>query len=113
MRVEPRADGLWRIEHVPQDLRSEQMEAVRRLGKAETSYRKITFQKSDLERDQHADAVLFRIVPDAASCGPKKGRWAGLPGRHVRRLVTVARPERNLDPSAQSYAVTRDSGLRR
>jgi superfamily II DNA or RNA helicase len=33
LRVEPRADGLWRIEHVLADLRSDRLQAVRRLGK--------------------------------------------------------------------------------
>ncbi|MFQ5854061.1 MAG: helicase-related protein [Anaerolineae bacterium] len=58
LRVESRADGLWRVPHVPQDLRSERLEAVRRLGKPESSYRKVTFQKEHLEQDQHLDAVL-------------------------------------------------------
>jgi SNF2 family DNA or RNA helicase len=58
LRVESRADGLWRVPHVPQDLRSERLEAVRRLGKPEDSYRKVTFQKEHLEQDQHLDAVL-------------------------------------------------------
>jgi superfamily II DNA or RNA helicase len=59
LRVEPRADGLWRIEHVLADLRSERLHAVQRLGKAETSYRKITFHKHHLEQDAHLDAVLL------------------------------------------------------
>jgi SNF2 family DNA or RNA helicase len=58
LRVETRADGLWRVPHVPQDLRSERLDAVRRLGKPQTSYRKITFQKEHLEQNQHLDAVL-------------------------------------------------------
>jgi SNF2 family DNA or RNA helicase len=59
LRVEPRADGLWRIEHVPQDLRSERLETVRRLGKPEATYRKVTFHKAHLDQDQHTDAVLL------------------------------------------------------
>jgi SNF2 family DNA or RNA helicase len=59
LRIEPRADGLWRIEHVLADLRSERLQAVRRLGKAESSYRKITFHKHHLEQDAHLDAVLM------------------------------------------------------
>ncbi|MGQ9563912.1 MAG: helicase-related protein [Thermogutta sp.] len=59
LRVEPRADGLWRVEHVPADLRSERLSSVQRLGKAETEYRKITFHKETLEQDQHLDAVLL------------------------------------------------------
>ncbi|HPC17198.1 MAG TPA: helicase-related protein [Candidatus Hydrogenedentes bacterium] len=59
LRVEPRADGLWRIEHVLSDLRSERLNAVRRLGKAESVYRKVTFHKEHLDLDQHIDAVLL------------------------------------------------------
>lgn len=58
LRVEPRADGLWRVEHVLADLRSERRESVRRVGKPESSYRKITFHKETLEQDAHLDAVL-------------------------------------------------------
>lgn len=58
LRVEPRADGLWRVPHVLADLRSDRLAAVRRLGKPEAAYRKITFQKEHLEMDQHLDAVL-------------------------------------------------------
>ncbi len=58
LRVEPRADGLWRVEHVLADLRSERLDAVRRLGKAESEYRKVTFDKVVLDQDQHIDAVL-------------------------------------------------------
>jgi superfamily II DNA or RNA helicase len=58
LRMEPRADGLWRVDHVPADLRSEKLQAVRRLGKPEASYRKITFHKEHLDQDAHLDAVL-------------------------------------------------------
>jgi len=58
LKVEARADGLWRIEHVLADLRSERLNAIRRLGKPESSYRKVTFHKEHLEQDQHLDAVL-------------------------------------------------------
>jgi len=59
LKIEPRADGLWRIEHVLADLRSDRLEAVRRLGKPDAAYRKLTFHKGDLDEDQHLDAVLF------------------------------------------------------
>ena len=36
LKVEPRADGLWRIEHVLADLRSDRLQAVRKLGKPES-----------------------------------------------------------------------------
>jgi superfamily II DNA or RNA helicase len=58
LRVEPRADGLWRIEHVLADLRSDRLQAVRKLGKPDPSYRKVTFHKEHLDQDQHLDAVL-------------------------------------------------------
>jgi len=59
LRIESRADGLWRIEHVLADLRSDRLAAVRRLGKPDISYRKITFHKEHLDQDQHLDAVLL------------------------------------------------------
>jgi superfamily II DNA or RNA helicase len=59
LRIEPRADGLWRVEHVLADLRSERLASVQKLGKADTEYRKVTFQKEVLEQDQHLDAVLL------------------------------------------------------
>jgi len=59
LRISPRADGLWRIEHVLADLRSEHLVAVKKHGKAESSYRKITFHKHNLEQEAHLDAVLM------------------------------------------------------
>jgi len=59
LKVEARADGLYRVEHVLADLRSDRLAAVRRLGKPETAYRKVTFHKEHLEMDQHIDAVLI------------------------------------------------------
>jgi SNF2 family DNA or RNA helicase len=59
LRVEPRADGLWRIEHVLADLRTERLRSVQRLGKADSSYRKVTFHKHHLEQSAHVDAVLM------------------------------------------------------
>ena len=58
-RTEARADGLWRIEHVRADLRSERLASVRRLGPPDPSYRKLTFYKEHLEQDQHLDALLL------------------------------------------------------
>ncbi len=59
MKVEARADGLWRIPHVLADLRSDRLESVCRLGAPDSTYRKITFHKAHLEMDQHLDAVLL------------------------------------------------------
>ena len=58
-RTDARADGLWRIEHVRADLRSERLASVRRLGPPDANYRKLTFYKEHLEQDQHLDAVLL------------------------------------------------------
>jgi superfamily II DNA or RNA helicase len=58
LKIEPSADGLWRIEHVLADLRSDRLASVQRMGKPEASYRKITFHKAHLDEDQHLDAVL-------------------------------------------------------
>jgi len=59
LKIESRADGLWRIPHVLADLRSDRLDAVRRLGKPEPNYRKITFHKEHLDMNQHLDAVLL------------------------------------------------------
>ena len=59
LRFEPRADGLWRAEYVPADLRSDKLKAVQHFGKPEASYRKITFNKEILDLDAHLDAVLI------------------------------------------------------
>jgi superfamily II DNA or RNA helicase len=58
LKVEPRADGLWRVEHVLADLRSDRLQAVRKLGKPDSTYRKVTFHKEHLDQDQHLDAAL-------------------------------------------------------
>jgi len=80
LRVERRADGLWRVPHVLQDLRSERLDAVRRLGKPETSYRKVTFEKKHLEQDQHLDAVLT---------GPGHSLYAAVDERLNERLAPL------------------------
>ena len=59
LRTEARADGLWRVEHVRADLRSERLAAVRHIGRSDASYRKLTFYKEHLEQNQHLDAVLL------------------------------------------------------
>ena len=59
LKLERRADGLWKVPYVPASFRSEELIAVRKLGKPDTEYRKITFHKEDLEIDTHADAVLL------------------------------------------------------
>ncbi len=59
LKIDPRTDGLWRVEHVLADLRSDRLASIRRLGKPEPAYRKVTFHKEHLEMDQHVDAVLI------------------------------------------------------
>jgi SNF2 family DNA or RNA helicase len=81
LRVEPRADGMWRIEHVPADLRSERLHSVQRLGKADSSYRKVTFHKQHLEQDAHLDAVLM---------GPGHPLYAAVDEKLNERLANLA-----------------------
>ena len=59
LEVERRADGLLRIRRVPQHLRSDRLEAVRKFGKPEPHYNKATFHKEHLASDRHADAVFL------------------------------------------------------
>ncbi len=59
LKVEKRADGLLKIPYVPASLRSEELLSVKKYGKPEAEYKKVTFRKEDLEKDQHADAVLL------------------------------------------------------
>jgi len=80
LKLEPRADGLWRVEHVPADLRSEKLDSVRRLGKPETSYRKITFHKQHLDMDQHLDALLL---------GPGHPLYAAVDERLREKLADI------------------------
>jgi superfamily II DNA or RNA helicase len=72
LKVDVRADGLLRVEHVLADLRSDRLQSVRRLGRPEASYRKLTFQKERLDEDQHVDAVLI---------GPGHPLYAGVDER--------------------------------
>lgn len=59
LRVERRVDTLIRIEHVPAALRSEDLAAVRRRGRPDAEYRKLTFHKEQRDTPEHEDAVLF------------------------------------------------------
>lgn len=60
LAVEQRADGLYRIEHVPQRFRANTLTSVRRFGPPATTYRKLTFNKADLlNNPNHTDAELL------------------------------------------------------
>ena len=59
LNLEPRADGMWRARHVPALLRDDRLESIRKLGKPESSYNKLTFYKEHLEQAAHQDAVLI------------------------------------------------------
>ncbi|MBN2561537.1 MAG: DUF3883 domain-containing protein [Phycisphaerae bacterium] len=91
LRIEPRADGLWRVEHVLADLRSERLASVRKIGKPEPAYRKLTFHKHHLEQDQHVDAVLL---------GPGHALYAAVDERLNEKLADLqARAAFYLDPT--------------
>jgi len=81
LKIEPRADGLWRIPHVLADLRSDRLDAVHRLGKSESTYRKVTFHKEHLDMDQHLDAVLL---------GPGHPLYAAVDERLNAKLSSLA-----------------------
>jgi len=81
LKLDRRADGLWRAEHVPADLRSERLSAIGRVGKPEPVYRKMTFLKENLEQDQHLDAVLI---------GPGHALYAAVDERLNEMLTEVA-----------------------
>ncbi len=60
VKLDRRGDGLWRIEHVPQSLRSpEQLRSVKRLGRPQATYRKLTFLKEERAKAQHEDSLLL------------------------------------------------------
>ncbi len=96
LRVDTRADGLYRIEHVPIALRSDDLTTVRRLGRPEVEYRKFTFRKEHRERPEHEDAVL---------CSPGHPLFAAVSEGAERELVAAGVPgsaARFLDPAATS-----------
>ncbi|HZU18280.1 MAG TPA: DUF3883 domain-containing protein, partial [Candidatus Dormibacteraeota bacterium] len=84
LRVEPRADGLYRVEHVPAALRADDLEAVQRLGRPQVEYRKLTFRKEDRERAEHEDAVLL---------SPGHPLFAAVSERLQRQLQAAGVPE--------------------
>ncbi len=57
--LEPRADGLWRIPYVKEEFRSDNLDAVRRLGTPEKNYPKLTFYKEHLSKVAHQDAEML------------------------------------------------------
>ena len=61
LRLEARKDGehLIRAEHVPRALRSDRLQAVKRLGPPQDHYLKLTFRKEVRQRAEHEDAVLL------------------------------------------------------
>src|SRR2546425_6822121 len=54
-----RADGLYSIERVPARLRDQHLSTARRYGVPAQEYRKLTFDKTLQQRDEHLDAVLL------------------------------------------------------
>ena len=58
LRSEARADGLWRIEHVLADLRSERLAAVRRLGKPDV--RRVGRPEGAIRRQRRAQGLSER-----------------------------------------------------
>jgi superfamily II DNA or RNA helicase len=100
LRVGRRVDTLLRIEHVPAAFRSEDLDAVRRRGRPEPEYRKLTFRKEHRDRVEHDDATL---------CSPGHPLFAALTEVLERELDTTGVPQgaaRFVDPAAtHSYFV--------
>jgi len=98
LRVEPRADSLWKVEHVPQRLRSPGLQSVRQYDYPATSYRKLTFRKEHLTEDRHLDAELL---------SPGHPLFAATVELLEERLRSVrGRAARFIDPSAStSYRI--------
>ncbi len=59
LRMESRADTLWRVDYVPERFRSTALRAVKRFGVPQGVYRKLTFYKEHLRQSQHLDAELL------------------------------------------------------
>ena len=59
INLDPRADGLWRIPYIKEEFRSDNLNAVRRLGTPEKNYSKLTFYKEHLANATHQDAELL------------------------------------------------------
>ncbi len=60
LKVEQRADTLWRVDYVPERFRSPGLQAVRRFDSPQSRYPKLTFHKEHILRQaQHADAELL------------------------------------------------------
>lgn len=59
MPLRLRADGLYSIDRVPARLRDQHLSTVRRYGVPAQEYRKLTFDKTLQQRDEHLDAVLL------------------------------------------------------
>lgn len=59
VNLDNRADGLWRVSYVKEEFRSNNLEAVRKLGTPEKEYLKLTFYKEHLAAAVHQDADLL------------------------------------------------------
>ena len=56
VNLDVRADGLWRIDYLKEEFRSNDLEAVKNLGTPKKDYKKLTFYKERLEEPPHQDA---------------------------------------------------------
>jgi superfamily II DNA or RNA helicase len=129
VRLEERADGLLRIEHVPRAITSDRLRAVQRLGKPQPSYRKLTFRKEQRQRAEHEDAVLLspghplyaatveallvKLAAIEQAAAPFVAPWATEPypihffTQRVQGLGAHGHPE---DVYAELIAVTEENG---
>ncbi len=59
MPMRPRADGFYALERVPARLRDHHLTSARRYGVPAQEYRKLTFDKTLQQKEEHPDAVLL------------------------------------------------------
>lgn len=58
-KIDTRADGLWRVEHVPEKLRATTLLSVQKNGRPLQRYGKLTLRKEVRKKAEHVDAELF------------------------------------------------------
>ena len=59
LQTDLRADGLWRVAHVPAAFRADGLRAVQRLGRPDERYPKFTFRKEQARESKNLDSELM------------------------------------------------------
>lgn len=92
LNAERRSGDLWRVEHVPQQLRADDLYSSERFGRPATRYPKFSFRKEITRKGEHLDAELI---------SPGHPLFAALDEVLMRKLEGAAEGvTRYLDPFA-------------